>query len=245
MVADEALIDLLVRAEDWQRQGRTFTVRELCPDRPELWPTLRELLAGLGQIDRAMPAPPTESPQSAALASHVGRYRVERLLGEGGFGRDYLARDEQLCRLVAVKVPHGRLVGSPEAAHEYLREARTAAELDHPHIVPVFDAGSSPECPCFIVSKFIDGCTLAQRMQDPGPPSAWAVQSYSLMFWDATPPTEEHRVRREARGLVRNLFAAPLPREEALARIRKNATVSEAIRGLALEMAETYPETRR
>jgi hypothetical protein len=77
------------------------------------------------------------------LPSHVDRYRVERLLGEGGFGRVYLAYDEQLQRRVAVKVPHRRLVGRPEDADAYLAEARTTAGLDHPHIVPVVDTGST------------------------------------------------------------------------------------------------------
>src|SRR6516165_4326424 len=97
---------------------------------------------------------------AAVLPAHVGRYRVERLLGQGGFGRVYLARDEQLQRLVAVKVPHPRLIASPQDADAYLAEARTAAGLDHPHIVPVFDVGGTPDFPCFIVSKFIEGRTL-------------------------------------------------------------------------------------
>jgi serine/threonine protein kinase len=60
------------------------------------------------------------------LPSHIGRYRVERLLDEGGFGRVYLAYDDQLLRLVAIKVP----------------EARMVASLDHPNIVPVHDVGT-------------------------------------------------------------------------------------------------------
>jgi serine/threonine protein kinase/formylglycine-generating enzyme required for sulfatase activity len=102
-----------------------------------------------------------------AAAGHprcVGRYRVERLVGEGGFGVVYLGHDEQLQRLVAIKVPHQVLVSRPEDAELYLAEARTVAGLDHPNIVPVYDVGSTPECPCFVISKFIEGTTLAKRI---------------------------------------------------------------------------------
>ena len=94
-----------------------------------------------------------------------GRYRIERVLGEGGFGRVYLAHDEQLRRPVAVKAPHQRLVSRPEDAEAYLTEARTVAGLDHPNIVPVYDAGRDADHPCFVISKYIDGCTLARRIQ--------------------------------------------------------------------------------
>jgi serine/threonine protein kinase/formylglycine-generating enzyme required for sulfatase activity len=90
---------------------------------------------------------------------------VERVLGKGGFGIVYLAHDDQLQRLVAIKVPHRKLVSRPEDAEAYLTEARTVASLDHPNIVPVHDVGSTKQFPCYVVSKYIEGSTLAQRIK--------------------------------------------------------------------------------
>ena len=60
------------------------------------------------------------------------------MLGKGGFGLVYLAHDERLDRLVAIKVPHAKLISRSEDAKAYLTEARTVANLDHPGIVPVY-----------------------------------------------------------------------------------------------------------
>ena len=87
------------------------------------------------------------------------------MLGQGGFGLVYLAQDDQLNRPVAIKVPHRALVNQAEDAEAYLTEARTVANLDHPHIVPVFDVGSTEQFPCFIVSKYIDGTDLATSLK--------------------------------------------------------------------------------
>ncbi len=97
---------------------------------------------------------------------NIGRYRVERVLGQGSFGLVYLAHDEQLQRLVAIKVPHPRLLARAEDAEAYLSEARTVAGLDHPHIVPVYDVGHTEHFPCFVVSKYIDGTDLATRLKE-------------------------------------------------------------------------------
>ena len=95
----------------------------------------------------------------------IGRYRIEKVLGKGGFGIVYLANDEQLNRRVAVKVPHTKLISKPEDAEAYLAEARTVANLDHPGIVPVHDVGSVESCPCYIVSKYIPGTDLATKIK--------------------------------------------------------------------------------
>ena len=96
----------------------------------------------------------------------MGRYRIEKVLGKGGFGLVYLAHDEQLDRLVAIKVPHAKLIAKPEDAEVYLAEARTVANLDHPGIVPVHDVGSTEDCPCYVVSKYVEGTDLSQKLKE-------------------------------------------------------------------------------
>src|SRR6516162_586691 len=102
---------------------------------------------------------------AAERPQRIGRYRVERVLGQGGFGVVYLAHDDPLNRPVAIKVPHRKLVARAEDAAAYLTEARTVANLDHPSIVPVYDMGSTDDCPLFVVSKYIDGTDLATRLK--------------------------------------------------------------------------------
>src|ERR1700687_2047762 len=109
--------------------------------------------------------PATVNEVAAATPQRIGRYRVEKILGQGGFGLVYLAHDDQLQRLVAIKVPHRKLGDPPQAAQAHLTEARTVANLDHPNIVPVHDVGSTDEFPCYVVSKYIDGTDLATRLR--------------------------------------------------------------------------------
>lgn len=107
----------------------------------------------------------SDCPADLQLPRKIGRYKVERLLGHGSFGLVYLAHDDQLQRLVAIKVPHRKLVSKPEDAQAYLAEARTVAKLDHPNIVPVHDVGATDEFPCYVVSKYIDGTDLSTRLK--------------------------------------------------------------------------------
>jgi serine/threonine protein kinase/formylglycine-generating enzyme required for sulfatase activity len=109
---------------------------------------------------------PAVNAAPAGIPQRIGRYRAEKILGTGGFGIVYLAHDDQLDRPVAIKVPHRHRLSTPEDAEAYLTEARTVAALDHPNIVLVHDVGSTEDCPFFIVSKFIEGSTLVQRIDD-------------------------------------------------------------------------------
>lgn len=103
--------------------------------------------------------------QSSIGEQRVGRYRLDRLLGEGAFGRVWLGFDEELHRQVAIKVPTPERFEKSEDADAYLAEARTVAGLDHPNIVPVHDVGRTHDGSIYVVSKFIEGCDLAERMR--------------------------------------------------------------------------------
>src|SRR5580692_4224828 len=97
--------------------------------------------------------------------SKIGRYRFIRRLGQGGFGRVYLAHDDDLDRAVAIKVPSPERITRPEDAEAFLVEARMLAKLDHPGIVPVHDVGRTEDGLCFVVSKYIEGTDLAGRLK--------------------------------------------------------------------------------
>jgi serine/threonine-protein kinase len=89
-----------------------------------------------------------------------GRYRVERMLGQGGMAVVYLAHDEELSRRVAVKVLAENVAGDVDVRRRFLREARLAGRLAHPNVVRVYDAGETGGRP-FIVMEYVPGRTLA------------------------------------------------------------------------------------
>jgi len=96
-----------------------------------------------------------------------GRYRLERLLGGGGMALVYAASDDRLDRTVALKVLADNLAEHVEIRERFLREARIAARLAHPHIVEVYDSGQG-ERP-YIVMEYVDGATLADELRRRGP----------------------------------------------------------------------------
>jgi HEAT repeat protein len=97
----------------------------------------------------------------APLPARVGRFEVRARLGSGAFGTVYRAFDPDLQRDVAVKVPRDGTLANSQAAQRFLCEARVAAGLRHPHIVPVYEVGQDGSRP-YIVSAFIAGQTLSR-----------------------------------------------------------------------------------
>jgi serine/threonine protein kinase/formylglycine-generating enzyme required for sulfatase activity len=95
-----------------------------------------------------------------------GRYRFERKLGQGAYGEVYLALDTDLKRQVAIKVPSRKALEKLVDIDSYLVEAQTVAALDYPHIVTVYDVGRTLDGSIYVVSKFIDGCSLAQWIKN-------------------------------------------------------------------------------
>jgi serine/threonine-protein kinase len=101
----------------------------------------------------------------------VGRYSLERELGRGGMGVVYLAREVSLDRSVAIKLLPPGLAAQPELRERFLREARTAAQLSQPNIVPIHTVDEAGGF-VFFVMAFIDGETLGERVRSHGPLSA-------------------------------------------------------------------------
>ncbi len=124
---------------------------------PEDDPTIVPAAAGIGIAG-----------DQSNLPTHFGRYRIETLLGRGGFGEVYRACDDQLRRAVAIKVTFQQFL-SADNTESYLAEARTVASLDHPHIVPVYDVGQTDSGDYYVVSKLIEGSDLAGRLKGPRP----------------------------------------------------------------------------
>ena len=112
----------------------------------------------------------------AALADALaGQYGVEREIGRGGMGIVYLARDLKLDRPIAIKTLPPHLAGNADVRERFLREARTAAHLSHPNIVPIHRADEIAG-QVFFVMGYVDGESLAQRIQTLGrPPFAETV----------------------------------------------------------------------
>src|SRR5436190_23042984 len=105
------------------------------------------------------------------LANHP-RYRVLRMLGEGGMGAVYLAEHIKMQRRVALKVMRAGLVCNPTAIMRFHQEVRAASQLSHPHIVTAYDAdeaGSGEELIHFLVMEFVPGETLASYVKRAGP----------------------------------------------------------------------------
>ena len=153
---------------------------ELDPVLPsELFRTTRLPKAKIARPHRARPAPPREA-GLLKPGSILDKYRIEELLGVGGFAAVYRATHLLLQVPVAIKLLRPRILArDPRLADELLREARFAARIDHPNIVRIHDVTHSPAI-TFIVMELIDGGSLARRLATRGPLSAAKVFKLAL-----------------------------------------------------------------
>jgi serine/threonine-protein kinase len=124
-----------------------------------------------------------------SVGARLGPYEVLSLIGAGGMGEVYRARDVRLGRQVALKVPPDTVREDADLRRRFEDEARAAAALSHPHICAIFDVGHQDDVE-FIVMELLDGETLAQRLAAGALPIATAVP-IAAQIADAL--TEAHR----------------------------------------------------
>jgi Flp pilus assembly secretin CpaC/predicted Ser/Thr protein kinase len=121
---------------------------------------IAQLASGVTEV-KATPSMPAVAAGEPQLVRHgrVGRYEVERLVGGGGMGVVYAARDKELNRVVAIKLLRTSALASVESRSRLLREAQTMAKLSHPNLVPIFELGRD-QGDDFLAMELIDGPTL-------------------------------------------------------------------------------------
>src|SRR5262249_3995311 len=103
-------------------------------------------------------------PQQPGELGRLGCYRVLKVLGDGGMGVVVLAEDVQLQRQVALKVMRPEAARQPNARERFLREARTAAALEHENIVPIYGVGEEAGVP-FLAMQLLKGMSLEERLK--------------------------------------------------------------------------------
>ena len=144
--------------------------------------------------------PPPQDPSDAGRQSHrfvtgrvlAGRYEILERIGEGGTAEVFRARDHRLDRVVAVKVLRPQYGQDPDARARFAVEARSAAALAVPNIVPVYDFGAADDGSLFIVMRFIDGPSLRRVLRERGSLPATAAMDVGRQVASALAAAHGH-----------------------------------------------------
>lgn len=113
---------------------------------------------------RGVRLPPAELGRGAMILG----YRIEEIVGAGAMGHVFKARQEAMDRVVALKILSTDMTGNPAVVKRFFREVRTMAKLDHPNIVPAFDAGAMGRFH-YLAMAFVDGVDLSALLRREGP----------------------------------------------------------------------------
>lgn len=125
----------------------------------------------------------------------LGKYRVERILGEGGMGLVAQVRHLQLDEPMAIKFLLPDIAGRPEFVHRFLREAQAAAKLKNEHICRVFDVGVTEDGTPYMIMEYLEGADLQSFLRERGPQSVHESVGILLQACEAL-------VEAHARGIV-------------------------------------------
>jgi serine/threonine protein kinase/tetratricopeptide (TPR) repeat protein len=155
--------DLLDKALARDVVARSAFLDQACSDDPFLRKEVEALLAANDQIHASFLRTSPLACVGLTKGTRLGEYEVESLLGAGGMGEVYRARDVRLHRAVAIKVLPTVLSCSPDRLHRFEQEARAAAALNHPNILAVYQLGDYDGAP-YLVSELLEGETLREQL---------------------------------------------------------------------------------
>jgi eukaryotic-like serine/threonine-protein kinase len=159
-------------ALDREGKARSAFLDEACAGDEELRSEVEDLIGHDGQASRFIESPAlevaakwmAEDQVSSMVGRQLGSYKILSQLGAGGMGEVYLAEDTRLNRKVAIKFILASSTADEQAQKRFIREAQAAAGLDHPNICAIHEVGQQDNI-SFIVMQYVDGQTLASRIQ--------------------------------------------------------------------------------
>lgn len=163
--------EVLLLALERETAERAVFIREASGSDEELRGDVESLLAAHKQAGSFIEEPVlgaavqliAADDQPLRAGRQIDHYQILSLLGAGGMGEVYLARDTKLGRQVAIKLLPARLTGNRNRLGRFQQEARTASALNHPNIVTIYELGESGPTP-YMATEFVDGETLTQVM---------------------------------------------------------------------------------
>lgn len=138
----------------------SFVIRRLAHETHATHAALADTTDVIRGVEPAI-ATPVVAAADDSLPPTIGGYTIVRLIGQGGMGRVYLARDEKLRRDVAIKVLHPSKARDPAAARRFLREGRATAAVDHPHVMTIHQVGDEQGLPYIVMQRLV-GRTLKE-----------------------------------------------------------------------------------
>jgi len=157
-------------ALDKDPSERAAFVDELCGGDETLRSEVQSLLTYASEAESFLERPavdttqPGESHEATLVGRTISHYQVLSLLGAGGMGEVYLARDPRLDRTVALKILPGELAADADRLQRFTREAKAASALNHPNVATIYDVGESDGI-SFIVMEHVEGETLLARIR--------------------------------------------------------------------------------
>src|SRR5580700_11611794 len=143
-------------------EKRAAYLAQACPEDPQLRGEVQSLLNQ--QADSFLESAPLSAIKALSAGAHLGNFEIAELLGRGGMGEVWRARDSRLKRDVAIKVLPAELAHDPDRIARFEREARAAGALNHPNIVAVYETGRDDDT-YWIATERVGGESLAKAVE--------------------------------------------------------------------------------
>jgi serine/threonine protein kinase len=131
---------------------------------------------------------------AAMLGRTIDRYKIETVIGEGGFGAVYKARHLVTERRVALKILHADRAAAPDMVERFVQESKAAAAIGHPHIVEVLDAGTAPDGLYFLAMELLEGASLEDLMENQAPFAVRRAIELTLQVLEALEAAHEKNI---------------------------------------------------